>query len=49
MLVTASKLYNKFLNIYATQYDKLSIAQKKPIKVLNKPKSLSLLLPWSRW
>ena len=37
---TASKLYNKLLNIYAIQYDKFSIAQKKRINVLNKPENV---------
>ena len=35
MFAAASPLYNGFLNIYVTQNDKLSIAQKKKIKVLS--------------
>ena len=39
---TASKLYDKLLNIYKNQYNKLSEDQKKIITVLNKPEMLSL-------
>ena len=35
MFAAASPLYNGLLNIYVTQNDKLSIAQKKKIKVLS--------------
>ena len=35
MLDPALELYNKLLNIYKTQYDKLTKAQKKRIKVQN--------------
>ena len=42
MLATASELYNKLLNIYATQYDNFWKAQKKKIDVLNKPGNLTL-------
>ena len=40
MLNTAFELYNKLLNIYKTQYDKLTQAQKKSIKVQNVPENL---------
>ena len=36
---TASKLYDKLLNIYTTQYDKLTKAQKNRIKVQNRPEN----------
>ena len=39
---TAFKLYNKLLNIYTTQYNKLSEDQKKMINVLNRPENLTL-------
>ena len=39
---TASELYDKVLNIYTTQYDKLTKAQKKRIKVRNRPENLVL-------
>ena len=42
MLATASELYNKLLNTYATQYDNFWKAQKKKIDVLNKPGNLTL-------
>ena len=42
MLATVSELYDKLLNIYTTQYDKLTKAQKKSIKVLNRPEDLAL-------
>ena len=38
---TALELYNKFLRIYKTQYDKLTKAKKKKIKVQNVPENLS--------
>ena len=38
-LVAASELYNNFLNIYVTQYDKLSMYQNK--KILNRPENLT--------
>ena len=37
-----SKLYDKLLNKYGTQYNKLSEDQKKMINVVNKPGMLSL-------
>ena len=37
-----SKLYDKLLNKYGTQYNKLSEYQKKMINVVNKPGMLSL-------
>ena len=40
MLNTALELYNKLLNIYKTQYDKLAKAQKKRMKVQNVPCNL---------
>ena len=40
MLVTASQLYDKLVNIYTTQYDKLTKTQKKRIKVQNMPENL---------
>ena len=40
MLNTALELYNKLLNIYKTQYDKLAKAQKKRMKVQNVPFNL---------
>ena len=42
MINTASKLYNKLLNICTTQYDILSEDQKKKINVLNRPENLTL-------
>ena len=42
MLVRASGSYYELLNIYATQYDGLLIAQKKLINVLNRPENLTL-------
>ena len=50
---TVSKLYDKLLNIYTTQYDNLSEDQQKEINVLNRPENLTLdfveddLLPMS--
>ena len=40
MLVTAFELYDKLVNIYTTQYDKLTKAQKR-IKVQNRPENLA--------
>ena len=42
MINAASILYDKFLNIYVTQYDNLPENQKKNINVLNNPKNLFL-------
>ena len=42
MINTASKLYNKLLNICTTQYDILSEDQKKKTNVLNGPENLTL-------
>ena len=42
MLAAASGLHEKFLNTNAAQYDKLSVAQKIRIKVLNRPQNLIL-------
>ena len=42
MLDTALELYNKLLNIHKTQYDKLTKAQKKRIKVQNVPENLPI-------
>ena len=42
MLDTALELYNKILNVYKTQYYKLTKAQKKRKKVRNMPKNLSI-------
>ena len=39
---TSSKLYEKFLNIYQNQYNKLPEDQKKMMNVLNKPENLTL-------
>ena len=39
---TSSKLYEKLLNIYQNQYNKLPEDQKKMINVLNKPGNLTL-------
>ena len=41
MLVPAFELYDKLVNIYTTQYDKLTKAQKK-IKVQNRPENLAI-------
>ena len=38
----AHKLYNKLLNIHKTQYDKLTKAKKKRIKVQNIPEKLPI-------
>ena len=42
MINTSSKLYEKLLNIYQNQYNKLPEDQKKMINVLNKPGNLTL-------
>ena len=42
MLNTTLELYNKLLNIYKTQNDKLKKAQKKMIKVQNAPENLPI-------
>ena len=42
LINTVSKLYNKLLNIYATQYYIFSEDWKKRVKVLNKPEMLIL-------
>ena len=39
---TASKLCDKLLNIFTTQYDNLSEYQKKKINVLNRPENVTL-------
>ena len=39
---TALELHNKILNIYKSQYDKLTKARKKRIKVQNLPENLSI-------
>ena len=41
MLVTAFELYDKLVNIYTTQYDKLTKAQKR-IKVQNRTENLAI-------
>ena len=38
----ASELYDKLLSIYKTQYDKLTKAQKKRIKVQDMPENLPI-------
>ena len=38
VVITASELYDKLLNICKTLYDNLSKAHKKKVNVLNKPK-----------
>ena len=40
MLATPSELYDKLLNLYTTQYDKVTKDQKKKIKVQNRPEKL---------
>ena len=40
MINTASKLYDKLLNIYTTHFHKLSEDLKKRVNVLNKPETL---------
>ena len=42
MLNTAYELYEKLLNIYKTQYDKLTKAHKKRLKVQNMPENLPI-------
>ena len=42
VISNTSKLYDKLLNKYGTQYNKLSEYQKKMINVVNKPGMLSL-------
>lgn len=42
MFVTAFEFYNKLLNIYLTQCDKRSMAQKKRMKFLKRPENLTL-------
>ena len=42
MFATASELNDKLLNIYTTQYDGLTKAQKKMLKVQNRPENLYL-------
>ena len=41
-MFNTSKLYNKHLNIYTTQHDKLSEDSKKKANILNKPIMLTL-------
>ena len=41
VVITASELYDKLLNIYKTLYGNLSKAHKKKVNVLNKPKKLN--------
>ena len=40
VLVAASGWYDKLVNIYTTQYDKLTKTQKKRLKVQNMPENL---------
>ena len=42
MVTRAHELYDKLLNIYKTQYDKLAKAQRKRIKVQNVPENLPI-------
>ena len=42
MIAKAFELYDKPLSIYKTQYDKLTKAQKKGIKVQNIPENLAI-------
>ena len=44
VVITASELYDKLLNICKTLYDNLSKAHKKKVNVLNKPKKLKFLI-----
>ena len=44
MLDTALELYNNLLNIFKTQYDKLTKSQKKKIKAKNIPVNLAIEL-----
>ena len=41
---TASKLYDRLLNIYKTQENKFSEGQKEKINVLNKPENVTITL-----
>ena len=41
---TASKLYDRLLNIYKTQENKFSEDQKEKINVLNKPENVTITL-----
>ena len=45
MIIIASKLFDKLLNIYRTQNDNLSEDQKKKINSLNRPENLTLDFP----
>ena len=42
LINTASKLYDKLLNIYTTQYNKLSEVSKKRVNDLNTPEMITL-------
>ena len=42
MINTASKLYDKLLNIYTTQRNKLLEDQKKTVNVVNSPENVTL-------
>ena len=42
MVARAHELYDKLLNIYKTQYDKLTKAQRKRIKAQNVPENLPI-------
>ena len=42
VIATGFELYDNFLNIYTAQYDKLTKAQKKRIKVQNRTESLAI-------
>ena len=42
MINTASKLYDKLLNVYTTQHDILSEDQQKRLNVLNRSENLTL-------
>ena len=42
MVTRAHELYDKLLNIYKTQYDKLTKAQRKRIKAQNVPENLPI-------
>ena len=42
VIAKASELYDKLLSIYKTQYDKLTKAQRKKIKVQNIPQNLPI-------
>ena len=44
MIANTSKLYDKLLSIYKTQYDKLIKAEKKSIRVQNTPEDLVINL-----